>query len=90
MTYTIVFSDEARTRLLQLPASIIGILPDHFARLAARPVTLSMPGDPQASLPNRQIYAFPANFPDGGQFQDETTRYVINVTAISHSGPAMP
>ena len=58
-----------------------------------------MPGAPPASLPNRQIYAFPVDFPDGRQFtvrihfrygQDETTLYVINITAIQHAGPMGP
>jgi hypothetical protein len=99
MNYTIALSIEAQAKLLQLPADIVGILPDHFARLAAHPATLSMPGAPPASLPNRQIYAFPADFPDGRRFtvrvhfrygQDEMTPYVINITAIQHSGPALP
>jgi hypothetical protein len=99
MNYAIALSDEARAKLFQLPADIVGLLPDQFARLAAQPVTLSMPGAPPASLPDRQIYAFPADFSDGRRYtvrvhfrygQDEMTLYVINITAILHAGPSLP
>src|SRR5262249_27189189 len=64
MNYTIALSEEAQAKLSQLPADVVALLPDHFARLAAHPVTLSIPGAPPASLPDRQIYAFPADFSD--------------------------
>jgi|SRR5262249_973085 len=99
MNYTIALSEEAQAKLFQLPADLAALLPDHFTRLAAHPVTLSIPGAPPASLPDRQVYAFPADFPDGRRFtvrvhfrygQDEATLYVINVTAIQHAGPSLP
>ena len=94
MNYTIVLTPEGQARVLQLPPEIRSLLPDHFAALAEHPVTLSFPGAPPASLPDRQIYAFPVDLPDGRRFtvrvhfrygQDETTLHVISVTAIQHA-----
>jgi hypothetical protein len=99
MDYTIVLSDPASEKLEQLPPELLSIMPDHFAKLAAHSATLSIPGAPPASLPNRQIYAFPIDLSDGRQFtvrihfrygQDEMTLYVINITAIQHAGPMAP
>jgi hypothetical protein len=65
-------------------------------RLAEAPVTLSIPGAPPASLPNRQIFPFRVTLPDGRQFtirvhfrydQDEVTLAVIRVTVLPHGGP---
>jgi hypothetical protein len=94
VNYTIILTPEGQARVRQLPPDVQAILPEHFAALAERPVSLSFPGAPPASLPDRQIYAFPANFPDGRLFtvrvhfrygQDETTLHVFSVTAVPHS-----
>jgi hypothetical protein len=53
MDYTIVLSDHATAQLGQLPPELLALIPDHFAKLAAHPATLSFPGAPPASLPNR-------------------------------------
>jgi hypothetical protein len=94
MDYSINITPEGQSRIRQLPAEIQMLLPEHFARLAQRPVSLSFPGAPPASLPDRQIYAFPVSSSDGREFtvrvhfrhgQDETTLHVISVTAIQHA-----
>jgi hypothetical protein len=94
MPYSLVFSPLALARLLNLPPEVRPFLPGHCERLRRNPVTLSFPGAPPASLPNRMLYAFPVDLDDGRQFtvrihfqygQDETTLHVLNVTAIQHS-----
>jgi hypothetical protein len=59
-------------------------------------VSLSIPGAPPASLPDRQIYLFRVSLPDGREYtvrihfkyhQDEQTLLLMSVTAILHKSP---
>jgi hypothetical protein len=94
MDYSLNITDHARVQLRALPPEIAAIMPHHFQRLSASPVSLSIPGAPPASLPDRMIYPFPVNLPDGREFtvrihfkygQDEQTLFVVAVTAIQHA-----
>jgi hypothetical protein len=66
--------------------------------LAEKPVTLSIPGAPPASLPDRQIYSYQVRLADGREYtvrvhfrygQDEQTLFVLRVTAILHKSPPL-
>ncbi len=57
------------------------------------PVSVSIPGAPPASLPDRMIYPFPVNLPDASEYtvrvhfkygQDEQTLIILAITAIQH------
>jgi hypothetical protein len=96
MDYRLDVTDKATAQIVALPPEVAAVIPDHFARLAAAPVSLSIPGAPPASLPDRQIYPFPVNLPDGREFtvrvhfkysQDEQTLLILAVTAILHPSP---
>jgi hypothetical protein len=94
MKYRIVLTPEGRARVRQLPPEIRQLLPDQFDRLATSPTTVSIPGAPPASLPNRMIFPFPVSLPDGRTYTvrvhfrygtDEQSLWVLSVTAIRHS-----
>lgn len=91
MNYTVAFLPQGRAKILQLPAEIQALLPGHFDRLGASPTSVSIPGAPPASLPDRMIYPFPVTLPDGRRFivrvhfrygTDEQTLWVSAVTAL--------
>jgi hypothetical protein len=94
MEYRIIVTPEGLAKMGRLPPEILALIPDHFARLAASPTSVSIPGAPPASLPDRMIYPFPVSFPDGRTFTvrvhfkygtDEQTLWVSAVTAIQHT-----
>jgi hypothetical protein len=94
MDYVLNVTDRAKAQLAALPPEIAAIMPEHFQPLAASPVSLSIPGAPPASLPDRMIYPFPVNLPDAREFtvrihfkygQDEQTLFIVAVTAIQHT-----
>jgi hypothetical protein len=96
MDYLLDMTDKATAQVAALPPEVAAVMPEHFARLAAAPVSLSIPGAPPASLPDRQIYPFPMNLPDGREFtvrihfkykQDEQTLLILAVTAVLHKSP---
>ena len=94
MRYDLRFEVRAQDNVRDLSAELLPYLWPQLERLRESPVTLSMPGAPPASLPNRQIFAFPVNMPDGREFtfrvhyrygQDEQTLWILSITAIQHS-----
>jgi hypothetical protein len=98
MQYTFRFLGRAPADIQNLPPELLPEFWPHLDRLAETPVTLSIPGAPPASLPNRQIFPFRVNLPDGRQFtvrvhfrfgQDEQTLFVFAVTAILHKSPPL-
>lgn len=98
MDYHLDVTEKVTAQIAALPPEVAAVIPDHFARLAAAPVTLSIPGAPSASLPDRQIYAFPVHLPDGREYtvrihfkyhQDEQTLLILSVTAVLHKSPPL-
>lgn len=96
MKYSFRFLGRAPDDIQKLPPDLLPEFWRQMDRLAEAPVTLSIPGAPPASLPNRQIFPFRATLPDGRQFtfrvhfrydQDETTLAVLRVTVLPHGGP---
>jgi hypothetical protein len=96
MKYTFRFLGRAPADVQNLSPELRPEFWRQMDRLAEAPVTLSIPGAPPASLPNRQIFPFRVTLPDGRQFtirvhfrydQDEVTLAVIRVTVLPHGGP---
>lgn len=95
MKYSFRFLGRAQTDVHNLPPELLPEFWVQMGRLAEAPVTLSIPGAPPASLPNRQIFPFRVTLPDGRQFtvrvhfrydQDEATLAVIAVSVLPHGG----
>jgi hypothetical protein len=96
MDYRLDVTDKAKAQIAALPPELAATVPDHFAKLAAAPVTLSIPGAPPASLPDRQIYPYRLTLGDGREYtvrvhfkyhQDEERLLIMAVTAILHKSP---
>jgi hypothetical protein len=92
VTYVLNFRDHAKAQFLAMSPGLRAAMRPHLGRLAATPVSLSMPGTPPASLPDRQIFAFPFES-DGRKYTgrvhfrygtDEQTLYIIAISAIDH------
>jgi hypothetical protein len=97
MKYSFRFLGRAPDDIQNLPPELLPEFWVQMDRLAEAPVTLSIPGAPPASLPNRQIFPFRVNLADGRQFtvrvhfrydQDEVTLAVIAVSVLPHGGPS--
>ena len=92
MPYLLHFLVRAEAQLAAMSPELVAAMKPHLQRLAATPVSLSMPGAPPASLPDRQIFAFP--FELSGQTHtgrvhfrygtDEQTLYILAISAIEH------
>jgi hypothetical protein len=98
MRYSFRFLGRAPDDIQNLPPELLPEFWTQMDRLAAAPVSLSIPGAPPASLPDRQIFPFRVNLPDGREYtvrvhfrydQDETILAVIRVTAILHKSPPL-
>lgn len=98
MKYSLRFLGRAPDDIQNLPQDLLPEFWRQMDRLADAPVTLSIPGAPPASLPNRQIFPFRVTLPDGRQFtvrvhfrydQDETTLAVLRVTVLPLGGPPL-
>ena len=94
MKYFMRFIGRAPDDIQGLSPELLAHLWPNLDRLSEAPVSLSIPGAPPASLPNRQIFPFQINLPDGREFtmrvhfrygQDEQTLFVLAVTAIQHA-----
>lgn len=95
MKYSFRFLGRAPDDIQSLPPELLPAFWAQMDRLAEAPVTLSIPGAPPASLPNRQIFPFRVTLPDGREFtirvhfrydQDEVTLAVIAVSVLPHGG----
>lgn len=98
MKYSFRFLGRATDDVQNLSSELLPEFWTQMDRLAAAPVTLSIPGAPPASLPNRQIFPFRVTLPDGRHYtvrvhfrydQDEVTLAVIAVSVLPHGGPSL-
>jgi hypothetical protein len=98
MRYSFRFLGRAPDDIQNLAPELLPAFWAQMDRLAESPVTLSIPGAPPASLPNRQVFPFRVTLPDGREFtvrvhfrydQDEVTLAVIAVSALPHGGPPL-
>jgi hypothetical protein len=96
MNYTFRFLGRASADVHDLPPELLAEFWPQMDRLAAAPVSLSIPGAPPASLPDRQIFPFRVRLPDGRGFtvrvhfrygQDEQTLVVTAVTVLPDHPP---
>lgn len=93
MSYRVVLSETAESKLESLPPIIHSIALENLARLAESPTTLSRPSRPPGEIPGHQVFSFPA-VADGHDylivayleyFSDEETLGIVDFGIASYA-----
>ncbi|MBA4067005.1 MAG: hypothetical protein C0501_25505 [Isosphaera sp.] len=89
MSYRLLYTGKAVGQLTHLPAGFLDAVEENLHRLAAAPVSLSVPVASPPFPPRGQLFHFEADDPAGAPWfftviirysQDETALHVLSVT----------